>query len=303
MEQEELENLKLYRFVGYAVLVVTLLGFLIVGGTWFYYHNTKVDELYIEFPYIGDLRLDDPFTFNGYQVGMVKGFSLLAPNRIILKINLRVPIEVREGYSLFLGDLGVFGERFVCLENGPQDAPFVNLKDTLSGQYLMGISDMLGKIMELRDFLDSAMVLVDNLRYGNDATKSLIEWVSDTKNTFDRFFENLHTFSFDMHNDLPQILEKIENLNNTINADLQKFDEKLPDILEKTSAIIDASDTMLVNIAKIQRIGGDAQNFVDIFDSLDIQKLNETLTNLQTELGQITGEAHKLRLWIRRWRR
>jgi len=303
MEEEELEKIKLYRFVGYAVFVITVLGFLAMVGTWLYYHNTKVDEIYLEFPYIGDLRLDDPFTLNGYQVGMVKGISLIGPNRIILKINLRVPIEIREGYHLFLGDLGVFGERFVCMENGPQDAPLVNLRTTLTGEYVMGISDMLGRMMELRELLDTAMVFVSSLRHGNDTTTSLIEWVDNTKNTFDGFFGNLHTFSLDMGNDLPQILDKIENLNNTINADLQKFDEKLPGILDKTSAIIDASDTMLVNIAKIQRIGGDAQNFVDIFDSIDIQMLNQTLTDIQKELGLITSEAHKLRIWIRRWRR
>jgi len=302
MEEEELEKIKLYRFVGYAVFVITLLGFLAMGGTWFYFHNTKVDELYVEFPYIGDLRLDDPFTLNGYHVGMVKGIKLIGPSRVILKINLRVPVEIREGYNLLLGDLGIFGERLVSLENGPPEAPLVNPGDTLSGEYFMGISDMLGKMMELRDLLDTAMVFVGNLQHGNDTAKSLMEWVGDTKNTLDRFFNNLHTFSSDIDNDLPKILEKIGDLSNTLNTDLRKFDEKLPDILDKTSSIIDVADTMLVNIAKIQRIGDDVQNFVDVFDSIDVQMLNQTLTDIQKELGEITSEAHKLRLWLRRWR-
>ncbi|MCL2845107.1 MAG: hypothetical protein FWE23_06615 [Chitinivibrionia bacterium] len=301
MEDEEQENLKLYRLVGYFVVIFTILGIFGMGAVWLYLHNTKVDVLHLEFPYVGDLRFDDPFTINGYQVGMVKGIKVLGPNRVILDIYMRKPVDIHEGYRLFIGDLGIFGERLVCLENGPSDAPLVNQRDTLSGEYFMGISDMLGRMMELRDFLDTAIAFVGNIHHGSDTTKSIIEWVSDTKNTLDRFFDNLNTFSFDMHKDLPQILEKITNLNNTLNTDLQRFDEKLPDILERTSTIIDVADTMLVNIAKIQRIGGDAQNFVDIFDEIDIISLNQSLVGIQRELGEITSEAHRLRLFLRRW--
>ena len=302
MEDENLENLKAYRAVGYVVVILTVLGIFGMGFAWLHYHNTKVDILHLEFPYIGDLRFDDPFTLNGYQVGMVKGIEVIGPDRVILEIHLRIPIEIHEGFNLFIGDLGIMGERLVCLENGPQEAPIVNPRDTLTGEFFPGVSEMLGRITELRDFLDSAMVFVNRLHLGSDTAKSIIEWVSDTKNTLDRFLGSLENFSFDIDKDLPKFLEQINDLTVTLNSELEKFEEKLPDILNKTDVIIGEADTLLEQISKIKRIGDDAQNLVDGFDLLDMQSINQSLTNIQSELIFIVRQAHNVRLFLRGWR-
>jgi len=296
---EEKENEKLYKFVGYSVFVLTLVGIIAMFGYLVYYHQQKIGVIYCKFPYIGELKLDDSFEVNGKLVGMVKRITTNEPNKVILTINLKRPVVIHEGYKLFLNDIGIMGERVVSLENGPPDAPVVNLADTLKGEYFPGISDMLGRMPELRDFLDDCILFVRNIQEGTDSVRSIIEWLNSAEEAIDKIALSIVNTMQSWDSDLPEILHNINDFSENFNADLTKFGEKLPDILEKTAAIIDDCDTLLTKIAQILELGEKIETLVGKIDGFDVNSLNSTLAQWQNKILNISREAHKLQLWIR----
>jgi ABC-type transporter Mla subunit MlaD len=296
MENEE--NLKVYRIAGYFVLIFTILGIIGMVGAFVYSHHRKVDVLYCEFPYIGDLKFDDPFTINGKQVGVVNKIWANEPNRAVLTINLHAKVEIHEGYRLFIGDVGIMGERLVCLENGPSDAPLIDLRDTLHGLYYPGISDMLGRIMELRELLDEGMAFMDKIKHGTDTARSIVEWLNSAEGSIDKLTQNLQSTLFNWDSDIPELLEQIDNLNYNINSGILTLGEKLPEILEITDVIIENCDTLLAKIAKAERLSDDIENIIGKIDELDVNSINNTLRDMQEGITSISRDAHRLRLLL-----
>lgn len=298
----EEENEKLYKIVGYLIITLIIIGFIAMFGLLFYHQKHKIGVVYCEFPYIGDVKFDDSFTMNGNQVGMVKEIYSNEPDRVILTINLKKPIVVHEGYNLFIGDVGIMGERVVCIENGPQDAPIIDLADTLTGKYYPGISDMLGRMQELRDLLDYCMLFVSNIQHGTDSARSIVEWLNSAEKTIDKIAISTENTMRIWDSDLPEILQSINNFSNDFNTDMVKFGDKLPDIIEKTNAVILDCDTLLAKISEIKEVIENISNFAENIDTLDINALNSTLVDLQEKITNISKEAIKLQLWITEFR-
>ena len=295
---EDEENLNLYRIVGYSVIIFTVIGLFAMAGAFLYSRLYKIDVVYCEFPYIGDLKFEDKFTLNGNIVGIVKNISSNEPNRAVLTINLHSPIEVHEDYKLFIADVGIMGERMVCLENGTQNAPLVDLKDTLHGIYYPGISDMLGKIMELREFLDNCMIFVNDVLHGTQNSKSFVEWIKTLEISIDDFLASVNSVMLNWDKDIPELLVQINDLSDDVNSDLLKFDDKLPEILDNVDIIINDCDALLDKITEIQKIGGDIEKFVEEIDAINITALNASMRDMQINITSISREAHKLRLFL-----
>jgi len=293
---EDKEDIKTYKIVGYAVIVFVILGFVAMFGGAVYTRSQKIGVIYCEFPYIGDVRFDDAFTMNGYKVGFVKDISAGRLDRTILTIYLKAPITVHEGYKLFIGDVGIMGERVVCVENGPQDAPIVSQADTLKGVYYPGISDMLGRILELRDILDDAMLFVDKISHGTDSTRSIIEWINNAQDAIDKFLLSMKNTMVPWDKDIPEILEKIDDLNENFDSDLTDLRKKLPDIIKKTDAVLNGCDTILIKLAQVEKAAKDAKKFVVGVDSLDINSINGALTDLHGELSNVYYDAVRLKI-------
>ena len=293
------ENEKLYKIVGYSVIALIIAGTIAMFGFLAYHQKQKVGVIYTEFPHIGELQRDDAFEVNGKQVGTVGKIKKLGPSRVIVTINLRRPIEIHEGFRLYIGDVGIMGERMVFLENGAQEAPLVNLADTLAGEYQMGMSDMLGRMPEVREFLDNVITFVRNIQQGTDSARSFIDWLSSAEEKIDRVALSAANATQQWDKDLPEILQKINNLTESFNRDLTNFGGKLPEIFEKTNAIIEKCDTLLTNIAKIKNISANIENFVGKIDGFDVDALNASLVEWQAQILNIAREAHKLQLWIR----
>lgn len=300
--KEKIAEEKLHKTVGYSFILIITIGFLAMFGFFVYNQVHKIGVVYCEFPYIGDVKFDDSFTVNGNKVGIVKNIYSNEPNKVILTINLKKPIEIHKGYKLFIGDVGIFGERVVCIENGPKQSPIIDLADTLQGVYYPGISDMLGRIQELRDFLDNCMLFVNNIQHGTDSSRSIIEWLNSTEKTIDKIALSGANTLQNLDNDLPEILSNINRFSDNFNSDMTNFGKKLPDILEKTDAIISDCDTLLAKITKIRELGSDAKNFAEKIDTIDINSLNSTILEWQEKITNISNEAFKLRLWINEFR-
>ncbi|MCL1945593.1 MAG: hypothetical protein FWF51_00360 [Chitinivibrionia bacterium] len=297
---EDEENLKLYRIVGYSVIILTVIGFLSMAGAFLYSRLYRIDVVHCEFPYIGDLKFDDNFTLNGNIVGIVKKITSNEPNRAIITINLRSPIKVREGYKLFIADVGIMGERMVCLENGPQDARLMGRRDTLQGIYYPGISDMLGRIMELRQFLDDCTAFVGDIMHGTQDSKSIIVWLNSLENSIDDLLKSVNSVLSNWDNDIPKLLTQVNDLSYNLDTDLTKFGEKVPDILEKTDILIKDCDVLLEKITEIQKLGVDVGKVVGEVNALNINALNSTMSDMQINILSISRDAHKLRLYLAR---
>ena len=294
----EEENIKIYRIVGYSVIALTIFGLIAMFTVFLNFQYQGIGTIYCEFPYIGDVKFDDHFTVNGSEAGFVSGIHANEPNRAILEITLKTHITIHKGYKLFIGDVGIMGERVVCIENGPQDAPVISPYDTLKGVYYPGISDMLGRITELRDFLDECIIFVNKISHGTDSSKSIIEWIKNAENAIDKFSKSAQEIITSWDKDIPDVLEKIDDLSENLDSNLTKFGEKLPGAIEKIDVVINDCDTLLTKISEIETVANDAKKLITGIDTLDINSISNTIVDLRNEIEKVYRDAVKLRLLL-----
>lgn len=135
--------------VGAVVLIATVVA--IVGTMWFQKFQL-IEKRYafqVKFDEVGGLVVGDPIFINGVECGRVNSISL-QPRGVVVEMAVRDGVRVPRDSRISLNSIGLMGERFVAIRQGVSDA-VVAPGDTLSGDYLMGMSEVMGSAGSILD--------------------------------------------------------------------------------------------------------------------------------------------------------
>ena len=145
--------------VGALVVIAALIA--VVGTMWF--QRFRIIEnrysFFARFDQVGGLVPGDPIHINGVELGKVGGVGLVAPGEVIVEMQVREGVPVPDDSRIALKSIGIMGERFVAITQGAS-ARAVATGDTLDGEFLMGMSEVMGSAGEiLRDVSATAQSL------------------------------------------------------------------------------------------------------------------------------------------------
>lgn len=258
----------------------------------------------IAFERIGNLRLDDQVRVKGMSYGTVNRIDWTRKN-VYVKIQGSTPLTVHAGYSVVTMDAGIMGDRMVMIDNGPENAPVVPRDDTLSGDFVPGVSEAVGYAWKLQDVVDSLRDLSYLLLHGDSRHKSVvsqtkgvivtIDSVSKSVLRFARVAENVVTSGIDS---LDHFVNQTTTLSRAVKSSgpayLTAISQRLAG-LDRMVSSIDSTTTMLMAVsANLSRED-------NILWKDDIKKLSADLVTVQQAINGIQKELLKFKTYLRLW--
>ena len=97
----------------------------------------KTYELKARFNWVSGLEKHAPLRLRGVEVGEVKDVEILYKDdetKILLTLLLKDKAKVREGTKAYVSMLGLMGEKYVELTDGPKGAPFLKPGSIIVGE-------------------------------------------------------------------------------------------------------------------------------------------------------------------------
>lgn len=258
--------------------------------------------------------LDDKATVRvaGVRVGRVDGIRL-EDGKAVLRLVLETPVELRQGASASIANLGMLGDKYVQLDPGPPGAPPLPEDAVLPGSAPPSFDEALAKVSGLGDSLEQALGgltgegeetpvsrLLDNL----DATTMEIRaLVADNRVQIDSSIRNFESLSGSLADSLPRLADQMERLLTQIETVVAENRENLRDGTENAREVTAELRTSVENLTaitdKIARGEGTIGKLVNSEETHD--QLVSTLDSIESgveSLSDTLGRVGRLQLDI-----
>ena len=117
-------------------------------------------EIRIHFDYVGGLLKNAPVYMYGTEIGKVTGITLMEEG-VEVTTRLYEEVHIRKGYQIFIDILGIVGEKYIEIINGPagnsaiNDMPLEGTNPISIGYVLLKADEITNKTLKTMDFVQS----------------------------------------------------------------------------------------------------------------------------------------------------
>jgi len=257
-----------------------LLGFVVFGLGIMKLSDISLKKSYtlnFIFEDVGNLRDKSMVKMSGVEVGKVQGIRIENGRaKVSARINADIPVYADGGIKIRLS--GLIGTQFLDLSPGTPQAPRLKDGDTLWGQSLKTLDQLIEKISEIVEGKDGKSgagsdlkAVLANLR---SITDSLNSAIGRQRDELKDMVANFHQFS----EDLKGITSDFHEVTSARKGDIDASIVRLKSILERVDEIV----------AKIQKGEGSIGKFVT--DKEMGEEVKQTVTNIK-ETAQSAREV------------
>jgi len=252
--------------VGAVVLLAAVV--LVVGTMWFqrFAVAEKRYSFFARFKDVGGLIAGDPIFINGVERGKVKKVDLQL-NLVVVEMAVRQGVAVPRDSKVSLQAVGIMGERNVTIMRGSSPQAIAP-GDTIDGELLMGLGEVMGRTGEIIDEVDAA---IENLR---DVTEAL--------NRDGKLKEGIADFAATGKSARQMTEENRVRINRTLD-NLDRSTAQLSKLLDSHYADIDTS------LTAFGKAGREVQNTV-----AHLTEISDNLKKISTNLKDGKGSAGRL---------
>jgi len=252
--------------VGAVVVLAALIA--VIGTMWFQKFQVaeKRYRFFVRFNEVGGLVVGDPVYINGVERGRVEAIRL-EPDQVVVDMGVRTGVAIPHDSRVALKSLGIMGERVVAIRQGvsPQTiAP----GDTLDGEFLMGLSEVMG----------SAGGVLDDVK----ATTSQLRDIAETLGAEGKLREGVDDFAATSRNLRGMTEGNRDRLDRAI-VHFEHSSTMLDSLLTKHYAGLDSS------FAALGRTGGRVEIAVD-----NLAVVSGDLREITAKLRAGDGSAGRL---------
>jgi len=156
------------RLTGYLALAVLSCIAAVAVGLVAHTIIRPTEDRLVRFANVGALKLSDPVMQQGVEIGRVKRIDH-SGSMALLTLQFVPPQSIYANYAVQVVDLGIMGDRFVAIDCGSADYPAVGPGDTLQGLFMIGTSEALSMVGQLRDAVRGFADFSARLVYGDSA--------------------------------------------------------------------------------------------------------------------------------------
>ena len=198
----------------------------------------------------------------GVVVGRVDGVGLGADGRALVTLLLEEPVELRDGASARIANLGILGDKFVVLDPGPPGAPALAPGAVMPGEAPVSFDDALAKLDGLAGSLQDTVGslgggeesairrLLDSLEATSNEIGLL---VADNRGQISTTVGHFADVSATLSRELPRLAEQMERLLGEIEG---VIGENRGDLRATMEQVRDATDGIRVSIDNLNEISG-----------------------------------------------
>jgi ABC-type transporter Mla subunit MlaD len=292
------------RKLGYAIICLFLAILFVIGGYCLRPVLSPQQTRVIAFEKVGNLRIDDQVRLKGIAYGIVKKIDWTR-EKVFVTVQSRSPWALHAGYSVTTLDAGIMGDRMVMINDGPSAGPVVAANDTLSGSFVLGVSEALGYALRLRGVVDSLRDMADLLLLGDKQHPSFVAQTNGVIRTADSLSKSLVRFASTAESAVSSGLDSIDNIVKTASQLSQSAAVSAPEFLSmldkqvtKTAALVasidSAADRLLGTSAGLSRKD-------NVLWRNDLEHLTGNLVVVQKAIADIQLELLQFKTFLRLW--
>jgi ABC-type transporter Mla subunit MlaD len=293
------------KITGYIILTIISIVLIapMVYVLWRFF--TPLEIRTVDFGTISSMEFfsnQDPVRIKGVQVGVIRDISMLE-NHAIVQIESKKPLEIHEGYSIFVFQKGILSDKYVLINPGDPSAPIIDKRKILTGTFVNGPSDIIAYSDKLRTSIRKLTDLTTLLKDGTTEKESFIVQFSKMSSKIDSISgsiimsENaLNTFFETKKDSINFIFDKIGSLTDTLQSSLPLI---LTDLNKQIISIEKLMKDIDLLISKSEPIIDTLSNSKNTIWQNDLKILQKDLGDLRTLLKDIRYDG--LKLPVRAW--
>ncbi|MFP4163990.1 MAG: MlaD family protein [Chitinispirillaceae bacterium] len=245
------------RKLGYLILL--LLISLASGFTsyflWLKYEPKDIRT--VVFDNVGNLAIEDPVCINGVLMGHVRSMKH-KDNKVYVKLESRDSFPIRTSSDIRLVVKGIMGDRFIEITSGDIGDPLVDENKILTGEFVMGPSEVLAYLDILRKTVTDLKDLMVLLHKGSGTQASLVEQFGHVTVSLDSLAESVVEVFTEIDQSINPSLDSAAVLikkSTAFTSDLSKTVPQMvfmvDSLLIKTGKIIPVMDTFVTKSQKV----------------------------------------------------
>ncbi len=251
----------------------------------------------IHFDYVGGLLEDAPIHMYGVEIGQVTLVELVE-DKVEVTVLLDEEMPIREGYQIFIDILGLVGEKYIEIMNGPAGNP-VTKDDPLRGISPVSVGHVLMKADEITDetlkTIDFVRGFIDRNEKGiHEGVVELKDFIVEARGMLRKTITNVDV-----------LLTKVDKLTEEVEDDvtrtadsLRTFTEGLNTDRERISSLIGNLTDDLDQLADraVPAIDESVGNFRDVSRELrtSVKKANQQFDDLNQAMSQLMARLDDL---------
>jgi len=281
--------------IGIALLSIML----IKASQWRF--SSSGHKLRIRFEYVGGLLKSAPVHMYGVEIGKVTLIELVE-DKVEVTVLLDEEMPIREGYQVLIDILGLVGEKYIEIMNGParnpvtKDDPLIGTDPVSVGRVLMKADRITDKTLETIDFVRG---FVDRNEKGIHAgAVELKDFIIEvrgilrkTMGNVDILLAKVNELTEEVEGDVTRTADSLRTFVEALNTDRERISshiQALTDDLNQLAARnIPAVDESVGNLQEVSR---DVQTSVKKVNQ-HIDEISQSLSQLMARLEELTASS------------
>jgi phospholipid/cholesterol/gamma-HCH transport system substrate-binding protein len=238
-----------------------------------------------------------PVRIAGVRIGKVEDVRL-DNDQAVLVMSLDPHVQLHEGSSAQVVNMGILGDKYVEIQPGSVTAPLLKPGAELQGSVPPSFDDVMRTATEIGDDVKQVTAalrtsvggaegavklteIVDNIR---DLTESLKVLIAENQANVNATTENFRAFSATLRDELPVIADKMvrlaDQLNQVVDENRDNAEVSLANIRELSTKLQSTADNLNAITGKIASGEGTIGKLVN--DEETVDNLNTTLVSIDS---------------------
>lgn len=236
------------------------------------------------------LRVQDPVRLKGFEAGLIRNISW-ERKKTFVKIETAQPLAIHRGYSIIAEAKGFMGDRYLEINPGAANAPLVDEKEVLRGDFPLGPTEAIALMDHLRTMVDSIVKITIILKNGTSQSPSFVSRFHSVAGSFDTIaasllavLEETDRVIGDNADSLALTLQKTAAYSRQLGTTVPETIRSIGSIIEKTEKLLITADTLVATAGLLVKKanGPEVVELNNIFLKLKRQIL--TVRNLLIEI-------------------
>jgi len=312
--------------VGIVIIVAAALLSIMLLRTSQWEFTSDSEEVKIRFGYVGGLLKSAPVHMYGTKIGKVTEIELVG-NGVEVTVQLNETVYMREGYQIFIDILGLVGEKYIEILNGPvekpitQDKPLKGIDPVSIGHVLMKANEITDKTLKTMDFLQSfistnekeihasVVELKKLLAESRDSFKRTMSnadtalaringLTGQTKGNIAQTAANLNAFTESLNTDRAQISSSIQDLTDGLNQLVTRtapaIETSLENLQKATEDLPASTESVNQHVAELSKSASQLMAKLDDMATSSDQKLQKSLDDFGESAATLTGMVDRI---------
>ncbi len=260
-------------------------------------------EIRIRFDYVGGLLENAPVHMYGMEIGEVNSVRLVGDG-VEVGAKIHEDVSIREGYRILIDILGLVGEKYVEIINGPADNP-VTKDEPLRGISPISVGQVLMKADEITDKTIGTIDFVQEFISQNE--KEINAGVTELKNLIleargilrrtmgdvDTLMERINNLAECTEGDVSQTLASLKAFTEELNTDREEIGSLIGNVTRNLDQLVTRSSPAIEkSLENLQEISEELPNSAREV-SQDINELSKSVSQFVAKLDEITDSSNQ----------